>query len=51
MKAIRALHELGQSIWLDNITRDLLDIRGANCGWIPAFARQTRKVLILNGFW
>jgi transaldolase len=25
MKATLALHNLGQSIWLDNITRDLLD--------------------------
>jgi transaldolase len=25
MKATRMLHELGQSLWLDNITRDLLD--------------------------
>jgi transaldolase len=25
MKATRILHELGQSLWLDNITRDLLD--------------------------
>jgi transaldolase len=25
MKATQVLHELGQSIWLDNITRDLLD--------------------------
>jgi transaldolase len=25
MKATQALHDLGQSIWLDNITRDLLD--------------------------
>ncbi len=25
MKPTRALHELGQSLWLDNITRDLLD--------------------------
>lgn len=25
MKATRTLHELGQSLWLDNITRDLLD--------------------------
>ena len=25
MKATQLLHELGQSIWLDNITRDLLD--------------------------
>src|SRR5271165_1462920 len=25
MKATQTLHNLGQSIWLDNITRDLLD--------------------------
>ena len=25
MKATQALHDLGQSIWLDNITRDILD--------------------------
>src|SRR5580658_7156767 len=25
MKATEALHNLGQSLWLDNITRDLLD--------------------------
>jgi transaldolase len=25
MKATRALHDLGQSLWLDNITRDLLE--------------------------
>jgi transaldolase len=25
MKATQALHDMGQSIWLDNITRDLLD--------------------------
>jgi transaldolase len=25
MKAIQQLHELGQSLWLDNITRDMLD--------------------------
>ena len=24
MKATKKLHELGQSLWLDNITRDLL---------------------------
>jgi transaldolase len=28
MKATQALHNLGQSIWLDNITRDLLDSGG-----------------------
>lgn len=25
VKATATLHDLGQSIWLDNITRDLLD--------------------------
>lgn len=25
MKATQLLHEFGQSLWLDNITRDLLD--------------------------
>ena len=25
MKATKSLHNLGQSIWLDNITRELLD--------------------------
>ena len=25
MKATQRLHDLGQSLWLDNITRDLLD--------------------------
>ena len=25
MKATRKLHDLGQSIWLDNITREILD--------------------------
>jgi transaldolase len=25
MKATRSLHEMGQSLWLDNITRDMLD--------------------------
>src|SRR3981189_1264673 len=25
MKATQMLHDLGQSLWLDNITRDLLD--------------------------
>jgi transaldolase len=24
-KATKALHDLGQSLWLDNITRDILD--------------------------
>jgi transaldolase len=25
MKATQLLHNLGQSLWLDNVTRDLLD--------------------------
>ena len=25
MNATRLLHDLGQSLWLDNITRDMLD--------------------------
>jgi transaldolase len=25
MKSTQALHDLGQSLWLDNITRDILD--------------------------
>ena len=25
MNATQQLHELGQSLWLDNITRDMLD--------------------------
>ena len=29
MKATQLLYNLGQSIWLDNITRDLLDTRYA----------------------
>jgi hypothetical protein len=29
MKATELLHNLGQSIWLDNITRDLLTSGGA----------------------
>ena len=28
MKATQELHNLGQSLWLDNITRDLLDNGG-----------------------
>ncbi len=37
MNATRALHELGQSLWLDNITRDLLD-RGILAGYIRDLA-------------
>jgi transaldolase len=31
MKATKLLHDLGQSIWLDNITRDLLDSGTLKC--------------------
>src|SRR5260370_11596276 len=37
MKATQALHNLGQSIWLDNITRDLLD-SGALAQYIDEFS-------------
>jgi transaldolase len=37
MRATQRLHELGQSLWLDNITRDLLD-RGTLQGYIDAFS-------------
>ena len=31
MKATKLLHNLGQSLWLDNITRDLLNNGTLNC--------------------
>ena len=36
MKPTQKLHDLGQSLWLDNITRDLLDngtlkVTSTNC--------------------
>ena len=34
MKAAKLLHELGQSLWLDNITRDLLDSGRAPGIWL-----------------
>ncbi|HEY2862735.1 MAG TPA: transaldolase [Casimicrobiaceae bacterium] len=37
MKATQKLHDLGQSLWLDNITRDLLD-RGTLRRYIDQFA-------------
>jgi len=37
MKATQLLHELGQSLWLDNITRDLLD-RGTLQRYIDEYA-------------
>ena len=35
MKATTLLHDLGQSLWLDNITRDLLD-----CGTLEGYVRE-----------
>jgi transaldolase len=37
MTATRILHDLGQSIWLDNITRDLLET-GRLCRYIDEFS-------------
>jgi transaldolase len=37
MKATQLLHNLGQSIWLDNITRDLLD-SGALAHYIEEYS-------------
>ena len=38
MKATRQLHDLGQSLWLDNITRELLT--AARCAAISATSRS-----------
>jgi transaldolase len=38
MRTTRKLHELGQSIWLDNITRDLL-----NDGTLRRYIDELRK--------
>jgi hypothetical protein len=32
MRPTKALHELGQSLWLDNVTRDALGVRLQNEG-------------------
>jgi len=34
MKATRQLHDLGQSLWLDNITRGLLEDGALRGHWI-----------------
>ena len=39
MKATQELHDLGQSLWLDNITRDLLD-NGTLKRYIDEFVRH-----------
>lgn len=40
MKATQLLHDLGQSIWLDNITHDLLD-----AGTLKAYRHAICEVL------
>ena len=39
MNATQQLHDLGQSLWLDNITRELLDERHA----AAAISRASRS--------
>ncbi len=39
MKATQELHDLGQSLWLDNITRDILD-NGTLKKYIDEFSLQ-----------
>ena len=41
MKATQMLHDLGQSLWLDNITRDLLDQRHAGALHRRALGHRT----------
>jgi hypothetical protein len=42
MKATHALHDLGQSLWLDNITRDLL-----NSGTLKRFIEAWKRARII----
>ena len=41
MKATQLLHNLGQSLWLDNITRDMLN-SGTLKGYIDGLKGQSR---------
>jgi hypothetical protein len=43
MKATQAPHDLGQSIWLDNITRDRLDSGALPC-CSHASGRRVRRI-------
>jgi transaldolase len=45
MKATRALHNLGQSIWLDNITRELLD-SGVLARYIDEFSTTRSRTAL-----
>jgi hypothetical protein len=47
MKLITALYHLGQSIWLDNIARDLLD-SGTLKRYIDEVISTDKEVLIAN---
>lgn len=40
MKATQMLHNLGQSLWLDNLTRGLLTIRRSASGRRDPFVHQ-----------
>jgi hypothetical protein len=42
MKATKLLHNLGQSLWLDKFTRDLLD-SGTLKRWLPGFRMKERS--------
>src|ERR1700735_1625086 len=49
MKATQTLHNLGQSIWLDNITRDLLDSGGLKRfidGWLVTGLSSNPTLLV-----
>ena len=44
MKATETLHDRGQSLWLDNITRDLLDYDLARLSTAPRTLASSLKV-------
>ena len=44
MKATKQLHDLGQSLWLDNITRELLD-----CGQLQRYIEEFSVTGVDNG--
>jgi transaldolase len=50
MKATELLHNLGQSLWLDNITRDLLD-DGTLERYIVRIAGACRRVSKVSYRW
>jgi len=48
VKATKALHNLGQSLWLDNITRDILD-NGSLQRWIDELSNSRHASAIRFG--